>query len=125
MIPIEDISGQAFHTTTSVDAGAVQVVLRGNADIAALPGLEKYLKKLHQEIGRLRYPLVTVDIRELYFMNSSCLKTLVTWITTVGDAGKAERYRIKFVSNANLHWQRRSLGALKNLGNDTVEVVAA
>src|SRR5262249_15597595 len=106
MNAVKDFTGSAFSTTTTVEEGALRIALKGNADIAAISGLETYLKALHREILRQKQAQVTVDIRELYFMNSSCLKSLVTWITAVGETTKNERYRITFVSNGKLHWQR-------------------
>jgi len=123
VIVVKDFAGVAFHTATSEQRGDVWVRLSGNADMAADAGLDVYLKTLHAEMMRLGRKRVNVDLRELYFMNSTCLKHLVTWITSIQEAPKMARYTISIQSNSVLRWQRRSLDALKNLGGDTIEIV--
>jgi hypothetical protein len=125
MTSLQDCTGTAFSTQTAFGEAQVDVRLSGNADMDVVRGLAGYLKTLHLEVVRLRGRRVVVDVRDLYFMNSSCLKTLVTWITTVQEMEKTARYRIDFIRNDNLHWQRRSLDALRNLGTETVDVLVS
>jgi hypothetical protein len=123
MTPLQEFSATSFSTKTTFEPEAGRVQLAGNADMNAVAGLGGYLKALHVEVARQQLKRVVVDIRDLYFMNSSCLKALVTWITTVQAMAPTGRYRIEFISNDKLPWQRRSLDALRNLGAGTVDVV--
>jgi hypothetical protein len=36
-----------------------------------------------------------VDIHELYFINSSCLKALISWIGALNELPVEQRYRIR------------------------------
>jgi hypothetical protein len=64
------------------------------------------LKQLHSEALHRAAAEVELDVLELYFMNSSCLKALVSWIDSVENDGKA-LYHIRFRTNPKLLWQRR------------------
>ena len=57
-------------------------------------------------------------------MNSSCFKCLVTWVNDVVELPDAERYQLRFRSNAEILWQRRSLHVLKTLATDVISVEA-
>ena len=106
--------------TTSDDT--VVVRFSGNADMEATPVLELYLKDLHAGVMRERVPTVVFDIAELDFMNSSSFKCFVSWISLVIKLGDAERYDVRFLSNPELQWQRRSLEALYRFAPDVVTI---
>jgi hypothetical protein len=46
----------------------------------------------------------------------------VSWVGNLQDAEIDQRYRIRFVSNSSLHWQRRSLRALSCFASELVSV---
>lgn len=119
---IEDVVSDGFHTRTDVRARPLTVKLVGNADNEAHPLLSAFMIELHELAVRARVGCVEIDFRDLYFMNSPCLRQLVAWITDVADLGAADRYRIRFVTNPNLPWQRRSLGSLKHLAEALVDI---
>ena len=79
---------------------------------------------VHEEARRLGAKEVVVDLKELEFMNSSCLKTLVWWISSVQELAAAHQYRITFVSSPAMYWQRRSLSALAGLATELVSISA-
>jgi hypothetical protein len=92
----------------------------GNGDTAAIAPLNHFLKLVHQEMLAGSHTSVSVDLGELYFMNSSCLKGFVSWIYGVNTGGHP--YRIRLMSNARLHWQARSMATLQRLAPSVVEV---
>ena len=55
-----------------------------------------------------------VDVRELEFMNSSCFKSIVSWLTSIMELPPPEQYKVHFLSNPERLWQRRSLHALRS-----------
>jgi hypothetical protein len=120
-IAVVDISTEGFSTNTQLASGALVVVLLGNADMKALHALQIYTRQLHEEAVRVACRRVDVDIRALYFMNSSCLKALVVWIAAVRDLPAEKRYAIHFLSNSHLAWQRRSLTSLQSFAADIVD----
>jgi hypothetical protein len=46
----------------------------------------------------------------------------VSWIGQVQDLEAHRQYRIRFLSDDNKHWQRRSLGALSCFAVDLIQV---
>ena len=111
-----------FAANASSGAQGMLVHLSGTADITVQNQLDSFLREVHQEAQRSRAEEVTVDVRQLEFMNSSCLKCLVWWVSTVQEQPVEGKYRIVFVSSPSVYWQRRSLDALACLAGDIISV---
>lgn len=107
--------------------GAKKLTLRfkGVADMSSIEPLDAYLRGVHDEAKTRGADTVIVDFRALEFMNSSCFKCFVEWLGSVQDLPAGQRYQVVFESNAKMHWQRRSLNALRCFAMDVVSVVAA
>jgi hypothetical protein len=56
------------------------------------------------------------------FMNSACLKSLVTWLRRVQERPLASRYSIRFLHEPEAHWQMRSFSALVAFGRGVLTV---
>lgn len=110
-----------FQLTPRLEGGMLLVNFSGNGDMSAVEALGRYLKQVHQEAVSQRVTDVSFDFRDLYFMNSSCFKAFVTWIDQASRA-EVHAYRIRFLTNPRLHWQRRSLEALRCLSPNVVRV---
>ena len=100
----------------------IRLRLAGNADMRVTYSLHLFLTRLHAEARRHAVAEVEVDLHSLEFMNSSCFKNFVTWINEVGESVKEQQYKIRFVSNPSLLWQRRSLHALCGFAKDLITV---
>jgi len=109
-----------FSCAPTLDSDKLSVTFVGTGDVAAIEILGTYLKQVHAEAERLGVTEVTCDFRKLSFMNSSCFKAFVVWIDTVKNA--ARTYRIRFLTDPEMHWQRRSLEALRRLATSVVSV---
>jgi hypothetical protein len=116
------IRGGDFSATAVRDRATITTYLKGSADGAATEALAKLVVGLHQEAQRAPTSEAVVDLRELEFMNSSCLKSFVTWIANVRQLETERQYRIRFVANASVHWQRRSLNALRCFATDLITI---
>lgn len=119
-LELPTIDMAAFSCTPSLDDGKLSVTFSGTGDVAAIEALGSYLKQVHAEAERLGLTEVTCDFRKLSFMNSSCFKAFVVWIDTVKNAARV--YRIRFLTDPEMHWQRRSLEALRRLATAVVSV---
>jgi anti-anti-sigma regulatory factor len=104
-----------------VDA-TIEARIAGTADTGARSALEEYMTGLHREAKRLAVAAVVVDLRELEFMNSSCLKIFVAWLAQLRDLDAASQYKVRIRSNPALLWQRRSLAALSCFAIDLVTI---
>jgi hypothetical protein len=102
---------------------ALVAKLSGTADLRVTDSVEAILNRVHQKALELGIPEVRMDLRELEFMNSSCFKSFVSWISEVSDMPSGQ-YRIRFLSNPSILWQRRSLHALSCFAAELVTIEA-
>jgi hypothetical protein len=119
--PVQDLD---FSANAGASGPTLIVTLVGNADLNVKVELDRFMVAVHEEAGRIGAKEVMVDLKELEFMNSSCLKSFVWWISSVQELSAARQYRITFLSSPAMYWQRRSLNALAGLATDLVSVSA-
>ena len=119
---IEPIREHDFSADVAQSERSLTVTIAGNADLNVKTQLDRFLAMVHTDAQRLGLEEVTVDFRRLDFMNSSCLKCLVSWITRIQDLPAANQYKLTFVSSPAMYWQKRSLHALSCLASDLVTV---
>jgi hypothetical protein len=119
---VDPIVKEGFAISARQQGNAVFIKLTGNGDMETPAILNGYLKKVHGEAMRVRAHSVIVECDELYFMSSACIKCLATWIDGIVKLDPMERYKVKFQSNANLPWQRRSFEALRRFAPALVHV---
>ncbi|MFZ5892311.1 MAG: hypothetical protein ACOY0T_14730 [Myxococcota bacterium] len=122
-LELEPLVYTGFQLTPRVEESKLVVSFSGNGDMSAVEALGRFLKSVHTQATSLGVTEVAFDFRDLYFMNSSCFKAFVTWIDVVSRAA-GNSYKIKFLTNPRLHWQRRSLEALRCLSPNVVRVEA-
>jgi hypothetical protein len=111
-----------FAANASMSERRMTVSLSGTADVTIRNHLDHFLREVHREAQRARAEDVTVDVRQLEFMNSSCLKCLVWWVSTVQEQPTEGKYKIVFVSSPSVYWQRRSLDALACLAEEIISI---
>ena len=63
---------------------------------------------------------VEVDLRDLNFMNSSGILTLVRWITKAKTHPPADAYQLILQYDRNVTWQRTSIPTLAKLAPNVV-----
>lgn len=113
-----------FSVDTEVGTDGLRARFAGNADIDAIAPLRELVASLHAEMVRLRAPEAVIDLRDLEFMNAACMKLFVGWVSEILEGPADQRYRLRFVSNPEVRWQRRSLSALSCITTDYVIVDA-
>lgn len=118
---LEYRAGELHAVADAVDT-VMRLTLRGTADSSVETGFGELLGRLHNESQRAGVHEVVVDLNALEFMNSSCFKCFITWIVAVRRLPPAQNYRIRFIPNPGLHWQRRSLHAISYFGGELVSV---
>ncbi len=117
------LSLDTFQATPTLENDRLAVRFAGNGDMNAIAPLSAFLKQVHEEAMRLTVTEVRCDLQQLVFMNSSCFKSFVVWIDTVKNAQPG--YLIRFLTDPSVHWQRRSLEALRRLATNIVELETA
>jgi hypothetical protein len=120
LLHVTPIDEASFRAEAVLDpANVVTVRFTGTADLTVRPMVDRFLRDVHDEICRIDVATVNVNMSALEFINSSCLKAFVGWITTVQAMAKG-RYHISFLFKPSRDWQRRSVDALALLAEDVV-----
>jgi hypothetical protein len=97
--------------------------LEGTADLNAKSALDEFLLQLYWAAEQERAVEVVIDLRDLVFINSSCLKSFITWICAADEVAAPNRYRITFLAGPSLRAHSRSIDALATLADEIVTVV--
>lgn len=118
MLNLPAIRANGFALVPLADGPTPSVKFSGNGDAEAISPLDRFLKLLHKNLIDGSCSSVVVDLTDLYFMNSSCLKAFVSWVYKVKTTG--EPYHIRLQVNPRQPWQRRSLEPLKRLAPSIV-----
>jgi len=113
---------QSFSASSDMGDGKLLAKLTGNADVAVRPALADFLNQVHEAAKSPSVVEVVVDLRDLEFMNSACLKAMVTWIFVARELPSNSRYQILLVSDPAVLWQRRSVQALSCVATELVKL---
>ena len=119
---IGEIVADGFSARSENQGTAIIVRLRGNADMAVQERLKAFLDALSAATESKRPSEAVFEIEELYFMNSSCLSLLLRFLNAALKSPSPNGYKIRFRSNPNLRWQKKSLQALLAYAPDLVIV---
>jgi hypothetical protein len=113
---------EEFRADAVIEPGRLVLQLWGNADLRVKDKLDDFLGGADAHATSSGLEEVVADLRQLAFMNSSCLKALATWLSRVHERVDGERYRIRFLRDPAAQWQARSLPFLAKLGTPFVTV---
>jgi hypothetical protein len=113
MLNLPEIRANGFALIPLGDGPTPAVKFSGSGDSEAISPLDRFLKLLHNNLVDEKMASVAVDLGELSFMNSSCLKAFVSWVHKVNTMERP--YQIRLQLNPRQTWQRRSLEPLKRL----------
>ena len=116
---VEDFSAKLMPG----DDSPPSVLFEGRAEALAKEVLGPFLVEVDKRLVVLKPAHVNVDFRRLTFMNSSCFKDFVVWLSNVRGRAAGEQYRLRFLSNPKVRWQRASLSSLSCFAVDLVEIV--
>lgn len=112
-VDIADLQASADYDGSIITAHIV-----GNGDASNHDAFHRFMVELHDDALRLHVESVTIDMRDLFFMSSSCLKAFVTWLGKIEELESP--YRVRLVGSVHRHWQARSLPALQAFSIDIV-----
>ncbi len=110
-----EVAAQAEHDRLTLS-------LKGTADMRVSDALDGLFREVHERAIHSGVAQFVVDMRELQFMNSSCFKSLVGWIVRLQETEPERRYRVCFLSDPDVLWQRRSLKTLSCFAPELITV---
>jgi len=117
-IPIPEISGVALSIGPENRLKlAGTIATRDPAE-----GLAPFFRKVHQAVMEDAFRTFSLDLSELTFVNSSAIRLFIDWVTWVKNENPGQRYKVVITMNPQITWQKTSLGVLKSVAPDVVEL---
>ena len=85
-------------------------------------GIAPFFRAIHNaNLADARKSFV-IDLSGLTFVNSSAIRLFVDWVTWVKGEPAGSRYKAIIIMNSQITWQKTSLGVLKSLAPEVVEL---
>lgn len=106
--PEEEIAGENYRIHYQADKN----ILLCSGCLRLLPVEYKPLHDLLDKLSRERLPALTLDFRQLEYLNSTGMALLAHFIA---DIGKQENTRIRVLGQTTVAWQKKSLTSLLRL----------
>lgn len=113
------LNGEGVMVTPRIDGDTLRITMSGAVEMRD-PGevLNPYWMMIDEEARRRKVTSIDVDVRDLNFMNSSGILTLVRWITRA--KAHTGGYRLVLRYDPNVTWQRSSIPTLAKLAPNIV-----
>jgi hypothetical protein len=115
---IAELAEEKLHGEADVDGGIVRARLCGTASQRHVAALEDFLAAIVRAVAARALTAITLDVRDLTYMNSAHFKLLVSLVARLQKHEPPVTLRLQ--TNDAVHWQKRSLPALKHLADDLV-----
>ena len=112
-LELESLTRETYSITPKLDGKRLFVKLAGTFDMTSAAPLQAYLEAVRSEARRLRILELLIDVSEVYYLGSSCIKCFVSLTVNLqrGTAGMLLRLLI----NSRLDWQERAFAVLSRL----------
>lgn len=108
------------NVTLQLDAAGQLRLIGTIATRDPAESIAPFFRSLHAAVVEEGMQEFKIDLSTLTFVNSSAIRLFVDWITWVKNEPVAKRYRVVFVTNSQITWQKTSLGVLKSLAPEVV-----
>ena len=118
--PFSPLTAEGVTVVPRIENGVLRIAMSGAVEMRD-PGvaLNPYWNGIDDEVRRVGMKRVQLDMRDLNFMNSSGLLTLVRWVTRVKGHGN-KPYQIELLFDRNVTWQRTSIPTIAKLAPEIV-----
>jgi len=115
------LSAEGLSITPQSSGDVLRVKMRGAVEMRD-PGelLNPYWNGLDDAACAKSVKRVEVDLRDVSFMNSSGILTLVRWITRAKTHAPGDAYQLVLQYDRNVTWQRTSIPTLAKLAPQIV-----
>jgi hypothetical protein len=121
MSDLNTLKVDSLTVTPKSESGILRLVMAGAVEMRDPGGvLNPYWSRVDDEARAQGMKRVEVDLRDLNFMNSSGILTLVRWITKAKAHEAADAYQLVLCYDRNVTWQRTSIPTLAKLAPNVV-----
>jgi hypothetical protein len=115
---IAEFNEEKLSGTADAGDGEVRARISGTASQREVATLDGFFAALVGAATTGTATTLTIDLRDLHYMNSSHFKLLVSLVGRLKKSGAPVVLRLR--TNEAYHWQKRSLPALKHLADDLI-----
>jgi anti-anti-sigma regulatory factor len=117
---LEPMTREGHSIVPSFEGRKLILKLSGTFDMTSAAALQIYLGQVGAEIRTQQLLELLVDVTEVYYLGSSCIKAFVTLTVSIqhGSAGTL----LRILTNPRLDWQDRAFAVLTRLAPGRVVV---
>lgn len=120
-LSLEKLADEKFF----INVSGTNVIFDGCIDLQNPdPVITPYFEKIHEQIISNDIKEVTLDFKNLNFLNSSGIKTITKWIMKIPTLPDDKKYKMKLYYSESITWQHTSLKILTYLAPGNVEAIA-
>lgn len=121
MSDLNMLKAESLTVTPVMVEGVLRVVMTGAVEMRDPGGvLNPYWSRIDEAARAQQMKRVEVDLRDLNFMNSSGILTLVRWITKAKAHAPFDAYKLVLRYDRNVTWQRSCVPTLAKLAPNVV-----
>ena len=120
MTQVADIHGDVFSTRSEQVGQRLCVELTGCLDMETAPALEAFLGALPRALSSERIREIEFATGGLFLMSSSAFSHLAAWVKRLKQLCPGSC--IRFKTNPNLTWQRRTFDSIRRVAESIVVV---
>jgi len=121
MSDLNMLKAESLTVTPVMVEGVLRVVMTGAVEMRDPGGvLNPYWSRIDEAVRAQQMKRVEVDLRDLNFMNSSGILTLVRWITKAKTHAPFDAYKLVLRYGRNVTWQRSCVPTLAKLAPNVV-----
>lgn len=108
-LPIETLRTDKISIGAKEVEGHIHVYFNGDIDLLNPEEmLEPYFMKLHNLALKMKCKKISLDFKELFFMNSSGIKSLIKWLSKNSEMPRDKQYKFTLLENREIAWQEAS-----------------
>ncbi|MGC4067578.1 MAG: hypothetical protein QM784_23615 [Polyangiaceae bacterium] len=122
-LTLEPMSREGHSIVPRLEDRRLILKLSGTFDMTSANALQAYLEQVASEARRQQLLELVIDVVEVYYLGSSCIKSFVT--LTVGMQNGTAGLLLRVVTNPRLDWQERAFSVLARIAPQRVRVEQA
>jgi hypothetical protein len=123
-IQVDDLVYENFTFTLRDTDDGIMISCDGTIDMEyPQTTLDTYFGRIHEAVINNKIKTVYCDLTQLLFINSSGIRCLIKWLMRLKDIKDSKkRYNMIFLISKEYEWQHSSLGFLKELCPDLIQL---
>ena len=109
------------EVTTRLDA-TPELRFAGTIEASIAGRLAALVDQLHAQLQASNATAIAIDLVRLEFMSATGVNVLARWLDAVRALAPAQQYKLRFVTNPALVWQRATVASLQRFAPELVTI---